>query len=56
MITAMPKTKTLTIRMPEDLVALIENAAETETRSVNGQIVQLVREAFACREQRKQVA
>lgn len=52
MIDAMPKTPTLTIRIPGEVLEWVQQTAQAETRSVNGQIVQLLKEARACRDQR----
>lgn len=42
-------TKTITIRMPADLARTIEQIAATEDRSLNQQLVRLVREWLAGR-------
>lgn len=42
-------TKTLTIRLPDEVLEQVQALAAVETRSVNGQLVQLVKEALAAR-------
>jgi hypothetical protein len=49
MIDTVPKTPNLTIRIPPEVLEQIQALAESETRSVNGQIVQLLKEALAAR-------
>lgn len=42
-------SQTLTIRIPNDVLAQVNALKDAETRSLNGQIVQLVKEALAAR-------
>ena len=39
-----------TVRIPHDLYEAIANLAEAETRTINGEIVQLLKEALAARQ------
>lgn len=56
MIDVMAKTPTMTIRIPDDVLEWVKQTADVETRSVNGQIVQLLKEARACRERAAEAA
>jgi hypothetical protein len=44
---------TTTIRIPDDVLERVKQSAQQETRSVNGQIVALLKEAFAWRDSRR---
>lgn len=39
----------MTVRIPAEVLELVQILAQSETRSVNGQIVQLLKEALASR-------
>lgn len=49
MIEDVAKTSNLTIRIPPEVLDPIKALAAAETRSLNGEIVQLLKEALAAR-------
>lgn len=48
----MPRTVNINLRLPPDVHEAVKAAAERETRSLNGQIVQMLREALEAREKK----
>ena len=44
------RTAVVSLRIPRDLLDRVHDLAQAETRSVNGQLIQLVREALAARD------
>jgi hypothetical protein len=49
MVTALAKPQNLTIRIPPEVLEEVRSRAELETRSINGEIVQLLKEALLAR-------
>jgi len=43
-----------TIRMPEDILRQIKNEAKTETRSVNGQIIFMLKKYFEIKKEEEE--
>lgn len=49
MIDTVPKPVIMTIRIPPEVLEQVKALAESETRSVNGELVQLIKEALVAR-------